>query len=49
MVVEHLTAEELVQHVWNTAQERTQLEMLLSEALARALDAAPAENFGEHD
>ena len=49
MAIDHLTAEELVQYVWNSAEQRTELEMKLSEALARALDAAPAENFGEHD
>lgn len=47
MNVDHLTAEELVQHVWITAPERTQLERKLAEALARVLDEV--EDFGKHD
>lgn len=44
-----MTAEELVQHVWITEGDRTELELKLAEALARAIDAAEAAGFGEHD
>lgn len=44
-----MTAEELVQHVWVSKEDRTELEIKLAEALARALDAVEDQGFGEHD
>ena len=43
-----MTAVELVQHVWNTAEVRTTLELLLAERLQQALDSMD-QDFGGHD
>ena len=43
-----MSAVELVQHVWNTAEARTTLELLLAERLQQALDSMD-QDFGGHD
>lgn len=48
MLETSMTAVELVQHVWNTAEVRTTLELLLAERLQQALDCVDAD-FGDHD
>lgn len=48
MRYENMTAEELVQHVWLDADQRTALELELAERLQHALDALEAD-FGRPD
>lgn len=43
-----MSAVELIQHVWNTAEGRTTLELLLAERLQQALDSMD-QDFGGHD
>jgi hypothetical protein len=47
MQLDSLTDEEVIQHVWNTAGERTELEKMLAERLANAVDEV--EDSGKHD
>lgn len=48
MPFENMTAEELIQHVWITAEDRTPLELVLAELIAQMLDEHEAD-FGKHD
>lgn len=48
MPYESMTAEELIQLVWVTEEERTPLEHALAERLQHALDALEAD-FGRPD
>lgn len=48
MPYENMTAEELIQHVWVTAEERTPLEIVLAEVITQMIDEHEG-GFGEHD
>ena len=51
MPINSMTPEELVQHVWVTAGECTELEQVLAERLSQALDALDGvePGFGDHE
>jgi len=50
MPIENMTAEELIQHVWITSEDRTPLELRLAEVINQLLGELEDEgNFGAHD